>query len=242
MTADPEVVVDATAPPIPGHNGLKPYICAHCVWPTNVQQNLPRHHRRLHPKCAETDPLSTCNLGSGTAELPRAAILNDPDYPLLDIEQAADALGLTPEAVHDWIVAGKVPAINVAEDVARPTPQDWRFRRSVVDTLLREGPPPTVAPPPETERADDAGPTTLRDLHVVHEFALARGGVMRAAVSTYHARPTVDLRVWFESEPGHWTPTKKGVRLPAATLPDLEAALAALREAQRVQLSDDIGG
>src|SRR5258708_5736337 len=62
---------------------------------------------------------------------------------------------------------------------------------------------------------------------------------IRATVSTWRTRLYVDLRVFWEPSPGEGLkPTKKGFRLPAESIDDLESAVAALKAAiEGVELS-----
>jgi len=66
---------------------------------------------------------------------------------------------------------------------------------------------------------------------VVAEFEAGRHTI-RASVSSFRGTTRVDLREWFEPEPGaELIPTKKGINLPAEYLEELAEAVAALATA-----------
>lgn len=68
--------------------------------------------------------------------------------------------------------------------------------------------------------------------HVVHEFAKNGREVVRAALDVYQGRPVIDLRVFVPSAGGSFVPTRKGLTLSRESLPQLEAAVRALRDAE----------
>ena len=64
---------------------------------------------------------------------------------------------------------------------------------------------------------------------VVHEFENGRQWV-RASVNQFRARVYLDLRVWYEPEPGKpMLPSPKGISILAENLDELEVAVAAFR-------------
>jgi hypothetical protein len=66
---------------------------------------------------------------------------------------------------------------------------------------------------------------------VVREFE-AGSQIIRASVSHFRGEAYVDLRVWYEPEPGQeLRPTKKGIRVAADYLDDLREAVDALTAA-----------
>lgn len=66
---------------------------------------------------------------------------------------------------------------------------------------------------------------------VVFEFVEGgHGAMIRASVSTFRGRERLDLRQWMEID-GELRPTKKGISVPVDFLPELEQAVAALRQA-----------
>lgn len=68
---------------------------------------------------------------------------------------------------------------------------------------------------------------------VIFEFEVPRGTV-RSTISYFREHPYCDIRLWIERSPGEdLVPTKKGIRLPAQYVDDLEEAVAALAAAVR---------
>jgi hypothetical protein len=71
----------------------------------------------------------------------------------------------------------------------------------------------------------------MSDSQTVHAFESGRNAI-RASLSEFKGKTYVDLRVWYQPEPGaELKPTQKGVTVPLDSLDDLEAAVQALREA-----------
>jgi hypothetical protein len=72
-------------------------------------------------------------------------------------------------------------------------------------------------------------PAASRDPGIVHEFEAGRKNI-RARVHQYRGRVYLDLREWFEPEPGKpLLPTKRGISVPEDCLDDLQEAVDALR-------------
>jgi len=54
---------------------------------------------------------------------------------------------------------------------------------------------------------------------------------VRASLSDYKGKTYLDIRVFYRDEEGEWKPTKKGITIAPDLLPELEKAVAALRDA-----------
>ena len=65
----------------------------------------------------------------------------------------------------------------------------------------------------------------------VHSFEKKSVEEVRAALTTPSGRRYLDLRVFFEADPGQWLPTKKGITVATELLPELEEAVRRLRAA-----------
>lgn len=66
---------------------------------------------------------------------------------------------------------------------------------------------------------------------VVHEFARNAREVVRAVLTDYDGGQLLHLRTFFRGESGTYYPSNAGVTVKAAQLPELEAAVQALRTA-----------
>ena len=65
----------------------------------------------------------------------------------------------------------------------------------------------------------------------VHEFKRNEGEVIRATVAEYRGRRSLHLRTYFRGRAGGLIPTARGIVIAPELLPELEAAVAALRAA-----------
>ncbi len=66
---------------------------------------------------------------------------------------------------------------------------------------------------------------------VVHAFEKNSAERVQVTLSTFKGREYMDLRVYFEGDDGEMHPSRKGLTLSTALLPDLESAILKLREA-----------
>jgi len=64
----------------------------------------------------------------------------------------------------------------------------------------------------------------------IYEFSKNSQERVKANLVTYRGRDLVDIRVFY-ADGGDWKPTRKGICLSLDLLPELEAAVKALREA-----------
>jgi len=64
-------------------------------------------------------------------------------------------------------------------------------------------------------------------------YSFGKNAVERVHADTtrYKGHSLIDLRIHYEDDDGKWKPTKKGLTLNIDLLPELEAAVAALRQA-----------
>ena len=77
----------------------------------------------------------------------------------------------------------------------------------------------------------DAPPTADAD-RVVYAFPKNAREDVRVSLSSYKGRPLIDLRVFYRDGAGEMRPTPKGVSIARELLPELEAAVSALRLAE----------
>lgn len=63
---------------------------------------------------------------------------------------------------------------------------------------------------------------------VLHRFRKNSLEEVRATISEFKGTAYASIRVYYESEPGTWYPTRKGLTLPLDLLPELEKAVQAL--------------
>jgi len=65
----------------------------------------------------------------------------------------------------------------------------------------------------------------------VYEFERGKGEVVRATVAEFRGKRQLHLRTWFRGRDGAMRCTKRGIAIAPELLPELEAAVRALREA-----------
>ena len=65
----------------------------------------------------------------------------------------------------------------------------------------------------------------------VYEFERGKGEVVRATVAEFRGKLQLHLRTWFRGRDGAMRCTKRGIAIAPELLPELEAAVRALREA-----------
>jgi hypothetical protein len=71
----------------------------------------------------------------------------------------------------------------------------------------------------------------VKEPQIVHEFEY-RDTLVRFSVSTHRGRTYMDVRAYWQPEPGGpWVPTKKGLRHNVEALEDWQAGIAAIAEA-----------
>jgi len=76
----------------------------------------------------------------------------------------------------------------------------------------------------------------MTDSDVVFEFRQSRLETIRATLGIFEGRDVVDLRVWLpRSSDGVLVPGKKGLTIDRTLLPELEAAVHALRVADSIK-------
>ena len=63
---------------------------------------------------------------------------------------------------------------------------------------------------------------------VLHRFRKNSLEEVRATISTFKGADYLNIRSYYEAEPGVWYPTRKGLTLPLDLLPELEKAVQAL--------------
>lgn len=63
----------------------------------------------------------------------------------------------------------------------------------------------------------------------IYEFERNPDEKIMADISEFKGRYLVDIRTFYQAD-GEWRPTKKGINVPIEKLPDLEKAIAKLKE------------
>lgn len=77
----------------------------------------------------------------------------------------------------------------------------------------------------------------------VHEFQKNRRTVLRTSLQTFEGRQVVDIREWMpRSRDGVLVPCAKGITFDRALVPELEAAVRALRSALAAPAAGDSRG
>jgi hypothetical protein len=83
---------------------------------------------------------------------------------------------------------------------------------------------------PQDGRAEAMSTSKAKD-DIVFEFEVGRRTI-RASISHFRAKMRLDLREWYEAEPGEpLVPTRRGISVPSDYLGELEEAVAALASA-----------
>jgi hypothetical protein len=90
-----------------------------------------------------------------------------------------------------------------------------------------------AAEPPRKARQ----PSRAERRHIVHEFDRdgREGERIRSSLSTFRGETYADVRLWFTNDAGELCPTRKGVCVHLDSFAELEAAVAALREAAEAE-------